>query len=1061
MTKSMSRVSALTLALTLAHGGRAGADEGEGRVTMPLKTYRKLQQRESGGKDRGAPAGFALGNAAVEISASESGGAVSARVEVTLDLRVNADRWTAIPVLAAGTPVNEVVVDGEAVQLSTTAAGLTWSTGAAGAHSMKLSYQVDASRTEAGYRLSIPVPAAAATRLTATLPGGQLEAAVIPAAGVQTSTSGGTTTVQATVPATTGVLISWRRASTQRYAMSRAVYRGRLVDGALAISGTIAVELLAAETVTLPLLPATVTLQEALVDGKKSGILVEEVGPGAEDKEMARRRFATLVRGRGTHHVTVSFLVPLERGEGPPGALIQVPEIPVSRFELTLPGKKEVSVEPTTSVAHTRRAGGTVAAFNVPLATSVKVRWSESVPTAAREETRANAEVYHLIHAVEGVLHARAVVIYQVSRGETNTVALELPAGAQVNRISAKSGAVADWRASSAKSARGKQQVTVFLDRKVRGKLVFGVDYELLLGAQRDQAVAVPLTRVLGTHRQRGMAVLLATKELALKPDAEVRVNRVGENQLPAFVRKQLKRKVGHTYRYTDPDPMLTVRTTAPTRTAGRFDARVDTLISLADVALQGSARVEINVKSGSLTALRLTLPEAANLLSLSAPSLRAHTAEHRNKAQVVDLQFTQEMEGQFKIDVIYERILADNEKEVRVPTLAVRGAEVEQGRIAVEALAAVEVKPAATDHLSSLDVGELPRQLVLKTTNPILLAYKYAHITPPYRLRLRMTRHREVDVQATTIDDSEYLTLYTRDGLAVTRARFSVRNTRRQFLKVELPPDSEVWSAFVAGQAVKPALDQGQSDEHKSVLIKILSSATGFSVELIYATRAESIGGLGTLSGRLPRPDAVVTHTRWDVYVPEGLSYRPPQTNMELLEAGTRVPGEAIAITAPKAPAEQQVAALRIAVPAHGVRYRFSKLYANQADAPPSFQLAYASRRGALASEVISIIATLALWLGAALFLRRGLRRNVPAMVSAGLGFLLLGLTMGYLQRGAGGPFTVSVLILAGLGARRGLAWHRRRLALKEAAAELEAEERGEARPPMPDGVAEPDPSG
>lgn len=1030
----MRAPSALVISLALLLSVGAEADQNGGSISMPLKAYHDLQQKARS-EARPAPAGYALGKAEVQVSASAEQDNVTAEVEVSLAIRVYDDRWVIAPVLAAGTSMSTVTVDGEPVQLVTTPAGLAWSTKESGTHTMKLTYQVDASRTDAGFRLSIPVPQAAATTLTATLPGRNVEAAVIPAAGMQTTSDGKDTTVKATIPTTGGVHISWRRESTHRYAISRAAYRGQLVGDALTVTGKLSVDLFSAESVLLPLLPDTVTLKEVLVDGKRRGILLEEKESESEEGEEGQRsrHFVTLVKGRGTHEVSLSLSVPVKRGEGPPEAVINIPQVPVSRFELTLPGKKEVAVEPGTSVSHLRRGTGTVAQFNVPLSSKVTVRWSESAPVAAQEETRANAEVYHLIHAEEGVLHARAVVVYQVSRGQTNSITLELPAVAQVNRVTSESGAIADWRSTRVQKTKA-QQVAVFLDRQVRGELVFEVAYEVLLGqgrpsaTQKDQPVLVPLMRVLGTHRQRGMAALLATKELALKPVAEQLLTRVGENQLPASVRQRLDKTVAHTYKYSESDPRLTVRTTTPTRKPGRFDAQVDTLVSLADVALQGSARVEINVKSGTITSLQLALPEAANLLSLSAPSLRSHKAEHRGKMQIIELQFTQEMEGQFKIDVLYERILSDSESELQVPTLAARGAEVEQGRIAVEALAAVEVKPVATDHLSSLDVNELPRQLVLKTTNPILLAYKYAHITPPYRLGLRMTRHREVDVQAATIDKGQYQTLCTRDGLVVTRARFAVRNTRKQFLKIELPPDSEVWSAFVNDQAVKPALEPGREGRAPSVLIKIINSAAGFPVELIYATRAESIGGLGTLSARLPRPDTVVTHTQWDVYVPEGLSYRSPQTNMELLENGRAVLGdEIITASESKRPAAGQVTALRISVPASGVHYRFAKLYANQSDEPPSFQLAYASRSGAVTSEVISVVATLALWLGLLLWQRRGVRGNVPALVSGGLGLVLLCITLGYLQRGVSGPVTVSALLLLGIGGRHGLSWHRR----------------------------------
>ena len=67
-------------------------------------------------------------------------------------------------------------------------------------------------------------------------------------------------------------------------------------------------------------------------------------------------------------------------------------------------------------------------------------------------------------------------------------------------------------------------------------------------------------------------------------------------------------------------------------------------------------------------------------------------------------------------------------------------------------------------------------------------------------------------------------------------------------------------------------------------MLIKMINSASAFPVELVYATQSAAMSAFGSLSANLPRPDMIVTHTQWDVYVPPGLSYSPPQTNMELL---------------------------------------------------------------------------------------------------------------------------------------------------------------------------------
>ena len=91
----------------------------------------------------------------------------------------------------------------------------------------------------------------------------------------------------------------------------------------------------------------------------------------------------------------------------------------------------------------------------------------------------------------------------------------------------------------------------------------------------------------------------------------------------------------------------------------------------------------------------------------------------------------------------------------------------------------------------SSFDVAELPRQLILRTTNPILMAYKYLHADPPPGLALTLTRHEVASVQEAAIDRAEYRTLYTRDGLQVTTAEFQLRNSRKQFLRLRLPEGS------------------------------------------------------------------------------------------------------------------------------------------------------------------------------------------------------------------------------------------------------------------------------
>jgi hypothetical protein len=451
----------------------------------------------------------------------------------------------------------------------------------------------------------------------------------------------------------------------------------------------------------------------------------------------------------------------------------------------------------------------------------------------------------------------------------------------------------------------------------------------------------------------------------------------------------------------------------------------VNTLVSLTDVTMKGSASVNINVKSGKLNELELQLPPDVNLLNLTAPSLRSHRM-NAQKEGGVDVEFTQDMEGQFRVEVAYERITADAESEVSVPTLRVIGAEVEQGRIAVEALAAVEVQVASANQLSSLDPSELPQQLILKTTNPILLGYKYVHTDPPYDLVLRMTRHREVDVQTAAIDEAHYRTLFTRDGLAVTTAQLTVRNSRKQFLRVRLPEGAELWSAAVDGTPEKPAISGSNGANGDGappeILIKVINSVAGFPVDLIYATPVSEMGRFGRVAAQLPRPDMVVTRSHWDLYLPAQYRYGTPTTNMDLIVDGAAMSREELSAelaSTNRSVATPQLAPLHIEVPTSGLHFGFEKLYANQSDEDAAFSMPYTSKLGATLGQALALLGTAIFWTGVAIAVRReGPLEPRRALGLAAAGLILLLLPISYLQTSSIPPLILSVLLLLGGGA-------------------------------------------
>ena len=950
------------------------AEEKPGYVRIPLAEYERLAEASRTEKKtpREAPAQYALAKAEIEARVSVDKNRALADVSADIAIQVLDDDWVLVPILPGSSAVASASVDNKEADLVAKPDGLYWGVKAAGAHRMHLTYKLDATANDGAFVLAIPLPEAASKVFTVTLPGENVEAALLPSAGTTRVNQGGETVLRASIPPSKGVQLSWKKPASAGDVISRAAYHGVLEEQALHFTAQLTAHLGEDEPVNLQLLPSTQVLEALIIDGKPAPVRTEN------------GFFVAELRGAGDHQLLLGFQAAVPGDLNPPRVIINVPETPISEFEVVLPGKKELEVLPLSSVKRREDSDKTVCSFNLPMTNRVGLSWKEAVPEEGEQDVRLNSSLYHNAYAEEGVLFMHALIVNEVTHGETSTFDFEAPADVQINKLTSSAEGLSDWRIAKTEDAK-KVRVTAFFDRQLKDDFSIDVYYDKSING--DAPFDIPFLYALNVHRQRGMVAFAAGKDLTLQAEHEERATRVGENQLPPFVRSAINKTIAHTFKYTDTQPLIRARAVKPERTQGRYDALASTLLSLSDVTLRGSTTIELNVKSGAISELDLELPSAVNLLSLTAPSLRQQQVNDESGKQRVNIQFTQDMEGQFRIEAVYEKILPENEAQVVVPALSVKGAEIEQGRLGVEALSTVEVQPAKASQLSSIEPSELPQQLVMKTTNPILLAYKYVRSETPFELALGVTRHRQVETQSAIIDSAEYQTLYSRDGLAVTAAKFLVRNSRQQFLRIVLPPDSKVWSVFVDGRPEKPALAEN-SKQDSTVLIKIINSAEAFPVSVVYQTPVPGIGTLGSVYSALPAPDMIVTQTRWRIYLPAGLHYGEPRTNMRYQPdvTGLRATGDLRAKDFALLTASAS-RALEITVPAEGVVYTFEKLYANQSQQVPYVSIAYRSVLNAPVEYLFGFLPAIAFWAGLLLAVIR------PQLLKAGLIVSLLGL--------------------------------------------------------------------
>jgi len=303
----------------------------------------------------------------------------------------------------------------------------------------------------------------------------------------------------------------------------------------------------------------------------------------------------------------------------------------------------------------------------------------------------------------------------------------------------------------------------------------------------------------------------------------------------------------------------------APTR----LYAETQTLVAVAEGVLLCQETASINILHTGIRELKFDVPAGTSVLDVSGTSVQDWRTAQGGELTVL---FSKEMIGSQSVQITFERPATDS---VEAPVIRPQGVEREKGFVGVVAVTNVEIAAGQVTGATSIDVRELPAELVAMTNQPILLGFRY--VADTFALPLTIKKHAEVGVLVTIVDSALFTAMQLEDGRRMTKAVYSVRNNRNQFLRLKLPEDAEIWSAEVGGNTVSPA-----KDEEGNVLIPLVRSAAGarelaaFPVDLVYVqTPDKPVARRGTVRVDLPTVGAPAMHVMVNYYVPPDARYR------------------------------------------------------------------------------------------------------------------------------------------------------------------------------------------
>ncbi|OLB38594.1 MAG: hypothetical protein AUH11_06310 [Acidobacteria bacterium 13_2_20CM_57_17] len=302
-------------------------------------------------------------------------------------------------------------------------------------------------------------------------------------------------------------------------------------------------------------------------------------------------------------------------------------------------------------------------------------------------------------------------------------------------------------------------------------------------------------------------------------------------------------------------------RATLPLRMRGSLTQ----LLGLGEDSTSINAEISLEVTQGAARVARIQVPDKVTINQV----LGAMVADWEVKANELSVTFLEPVEQNARF-VVTGETRSPREGQIDIPLLRLLNTERETGGVAVEVLGAGEIKDLKSEGLDNADATDLG-PMISNRQSPSLAAFRFltGDANLARSLSLDVARYTPQAVLLANISEARYHVLISSQGKTLVQARYAVRNNQRNFLKVTLPSGATLWSASLAGKAVRP----GQSPDG-SLLLPLDKARAGeeapeFAVEVVYLSRGSAWNDKGEFKLGLPALDLPVSRTGLLVYHP------------------------------------------------------------------------------------------------------------------------------------------------------------------------------------------------
>jgi len=389
----------------------------------------------------------------------------------------------------------------------------------------------------------------------------------------------------------------------------------------------------------------------------------------------------------------------------------------------------------------------------------------------------------------------------------------------------------------------------------------------------RSRSVEFPVFAVAGAQRDKGAVAVEVRDDMTVRPEKLEGLTPLDEAEKQEYGLGGVATNLA--YRYEGPRYAagLSVQRTRP-----RLTARTFSFVKIQPDALVAHYELIYNVEEARTRRLALSLPAdtpaALSISPLDGVKLKEYLSEDAEQTRLWTVLLEEPRRGEIRLAVDFQQPLpVEKDSNVVLPIVRAEQVVYQSGLVAVEGSAELDVQidPGTTRRV---DVGELV-DADYQVGRRLLGAYGF--VGDPPQLKIDVFRHPGYGLYSAIVERAELSTHLSPDGASQSQATFVLR-TKALFLEIKLPKKSELWSAYLDGEPIKP------QREGSSLLVSLPAGAAAVSrtLRIVYATEIGTVGMSGDVSVASPKlllrgeesaepVEVPLNDLRWRLHLPNG----------------------------------------------------------------------------------------------------------------------------------------------------------------------------------------------